>query len=187
MVLIGVVTSFAVVSVVRGLDGGIKVLSGVNMTLALVLLVAVVAIGPTGEILVTAARGALAYGANLVPLAIPFGREDTGFSHDWTTFYWAWWVSWSPFVGMFIARVSRGRTVREFVVCVTLIPTLAPGRWQGRARRSAGDDRLDGPSVHPGAAGHVLLHLGRPLGRGAGEEGRLTGAVESFLRGPWPS
>ena len=129
VVLIGVITLLAVVSVVRGLDRGIKVLSGVNMTLALVLLLAVIAIGPTGEILVTAARGALAYGANLVPLATPLGREDTGFSHDWTTFYWAWWVSWSPFVGMFIARVSRGRTVREFVVCVILIPTLLSIVW----------------------------------------------------------
>ena len=129
VVLIGVITLLAVVSVVRGLDRGIKVLSGVNMTLALALLLAVIALGPTGEILVTAARGALAYGANLVPLATPLGREDTGFSHDWTTFYWAWWVSWSPFVGMFIARVSRGRTVREFVVCVILIPTLLSIVW----------------------------------------------------------
>lgn len=129
VVLIGVITLLAVVSVVRGLDRGIKVLSGVNMTLALALLLAVIAIGPTGEILATAGRGALAYGANLVPLATPLGREDTGFSHDWTTFYWAWWVSWSPFVGMFIARVSRGRTVREFVVCVILIPTLLSIVW----------------------------------------------------------
>ena len=129
VVLIGLITLLAVVSVVRGLDRGIKVLSGVNMTLALALLLAVIAIGPTGEILVTAARGALAYGANLVPLATPFGREDAAFSHDWTTFYWAWWVSWSPFVGMFIARVSRGRTVREFVVCVILIPTLLSIVW----------------------------------------------------------
>ena len=129
VVLIGVITLLAVVSVVRGLDRGIKVLSGVNMTLALALLLAVIAIGPTGEILVTAGRGALAYASNFVPLAMPLGREDTGFSHDWTTFYWAWWVSWSPFVGMFIARVSRGRTVREFVVCVILIPTLLSIVW----------------------------------------------------------
>ncbi len=129
VVLIGVITLLAVVSLVRGLDRGIKVLSGVNMTLALALLLAVIVIGPTGEILATAARGALAYGANFVPLAMPLGREDTGFSHDWTTFYWAWWVSWSPFVGMFIARVSRGRTVREFVVCVILIPTLLSIVW----------------------------------------------------------
>ena len=127
--LIGGITALAVVSVVRGLDRGIRVLSGVNMTLALALLFAVIVIGPTGEILVAAARGALAYASNLVPLAMPFGREDTGFSHDWTTFYWAWWVSWSPFVGMFIARVSRGRTVREFGVCVTLIPTLLSIVW----------------------------------------------------------
>ncbi len=129
VVLIGLITLLAVVSVVRGLDRGIKVLSGVNMTLALALLLAVIAIGPTGEILVTAARGALAYASNFVPLAMPLGREDTAFSHDWTTFYWAWWVSWSPFVGMFIARVSRGRTVREFVVCVILIPTLLSIVW----------------------------------------------------------
>ena len=129
VVLIGVITLLAVVSVVRGLDRGIKVLSGVNMTLALVLLLAVIAVGPTGEILATAGRGALAYASNFVPLAMPLGREDTGFSHDWTTFYWAWWVSWSPFVGMFIARVSRGRTVREFVVCVILIPTLLSIVW----------------------------------------------------------
>lgn len=129
VVLIGIITLLAVVSVVRGLDRGIKVLSGVNMTLALVLLLAVIAIGPTGEILATAARGALAYGVNFVPLATPFSREDMGFSHAWTTFYWAWWVSWSPFVGMFIARVSRGRTVREFVVCVILIPTLLSIVW----------------------------------------------------------
>jgi len=129
VVLIGLITLLAVVSVVRGIDRGIKVLSGVNMTLALALLLAVVVIGPTGEILVTAARGALAYGANFAPLAMPFGREDVSFSHDWTTFYWAWWVSWSPFVGMFIARVSRGRTVREFVVGVILIPTLLSIVW----------------------------------------------------------
>jgi BCCT family betaine/carnitine transporter len=54
---------------------------------------------------------------------MPFGREDTGYMQGWTAFYWAWWISWSPFVGMFIARVSRGRTVREFVTCVLIIPS----------------------------------------------------------------
>jgi BCCT family betaine/carnitine transporter len=57
------------------------------------------------------------------------GREDTGFMHGWTTFYWAWWISWSPFVGMFIARVSKGRTVREFITCVLIIPTLVSILW----------------------------------------------------------
>ena len=129
VVLIAVITSFAIVSVVRGLDGGIKVLSGVNMVLALLLLLAILFLGPTGEILTTAVLGGAAYVTQIIPLAMPFGREDTGFSQSWTAFYWAWWVSWSPFVGMFIARVSRGRTVREFVICVILIPTLLSILW----------------------------------------------------------
>ncbi len=65
-----------------------------------------------------------------LPLSNPFGREDTGYAcQGWTAFYWAWWISWSPFVGMFIARVSRGRTVREFVICVLIIPTLVCVLW----------------------------------------------------------
>jgi len=158
VVLIGLITLLAVVSVVRGIDRGIKVLSGVNMTLALALLLAVVAIGPTGEILVTAARGALAYGANFAPLAMPFGREDVSFSHDWTTFYWAWWVSWSPFVGMFIARVSRGRTVREFVVCVILIPTLLSIVWMAAFGGTAISQTIaDGTAPVASAAQEVMF------------------------------
>ena len=67
----------------------------------------------------------------IIPLSMPFGREDTNFSQGWTSFYWAWWISWSPFVGMFIARVSRGRTVREFIFCVIVIPTLVSIVWMG--------------------------------------------------------
>ena len=65
----------------------------------------------------------------MVPLSNWVGREDTDFMHGWTTFYWAWWISWSPFVGMFIARVSKGRTVREFIICVLIIPTLVCVLW----------------------------------------------------------
>ena len=86
-------------------------------------------VGPTGAILGDFVGGLGAYAREIVPLSNPFGREDTGFLHGWTTFYWAWWISWSPFVGMFIARVSRGRTVREFVVCVLLIPSLVCVFW----------------------------------------------------------
>ena len=60
---------------------------------------------------------------------MPFGREDVNYSQGWTAFYWAWWISWSPFVGMFIARVSRGRTVREFITCVLLVPSLVCVLW----------------------------------------------------------
>ena len=129
VVLITVITLLATISVVRGLDGGVKVLSEINMVLAGLLLFVIIVVGPTADILKTAASGGLAYIKELVPLSMPFGREDTNFSQGWTAFYWAWWVSWSPFVGMFIARVSRGRTVREFMICVILIPTALCTLW----------------------------------------------------------
>lgn len=65
----------------------------------------------------------------MLALSNLLGREDKGYSQGWTAFYWAWWISWSPFIGMFIARVSRGRTVREFVLCVLLIPSLVCVLW----------------------------------------------------------
>ncbi|WP_298432918.1 BCCT family transporter [uncultured Jannaschia sp.] len=127
--IIAGITVLALISVVRGLDGGVKVLSEINMVLAGILLFFVFFVGPTGDILADFFGGLAAYAANIVPLSNPIGREDTGFLHGWTTFYWAWWISWSPFVGMFIARVSRGRTVREFIVCVLLIPSLVCVLW----------------------------------------------------------
>lgn len=129
VILVSAITLIALVSVLRGLDGGVKVLSEINMVLALLLLMFILLVGPTGDILRTAATGAAGYIKNLLPLSMPFGREDVNFSQGWTSFYWAWWISWSPFVGMFIARVSRGRTVREFVICVILIPTALSIIW----------------------------------------------------------
>ena len=129
VLLISGVTALALISVVRGLDGGVKLLSEINMVLAAALLLFIMFAGPTGEILSTAASGGMAYVKELLPLSNPFGREDANFSQGWTAFYWAWWISWSPFVGMFIARVSYGRTVREFVICVILIPTVLCALW----------------------------------------------------------
>ena len=131
VVMIGSITALALVSVLRGLDGGVKVLSEINIALALLLMVFVLVVGPTGEIFATIGGGAVAYAREIVPLSMPFGREDANFSQGWTAFYWAWWISWSPFVGMFIARVSRGRTVREFVLCVILVPTAVCIVWMG--------------------------------------------------------
>jgi BCCT family betaine/carnitine transporter len=131
VVLITLITAAALISVVRGLDGGVKVLSEVNIALALLLMVFVIAVGPTAEIIQTIIGGGTAYVQQLVPLSNPFGREDSNFAQGWTAFYWAWWISWSPFVGMFIARVSRGRTVREFVFCVIIVPTLVSVLWMG--------------------------------------------------------
>jgi len=129
VILIAAITSVALVSVIRGLDGGVKVLSEVNMGLAALLLLFVIFVGPTADIFRSFFVGGVEYAKQIIPLSNPFGRADVNFSQGWTAFYWAWWISWSPFVGMFIARVSRGRTVREFVICVTLIPTLVCVLW----------------------------------------------------------
>lgn len=131
VVLISVITVLALISVVRGLDGGVKVLSEINIGLALLLLIFIIAVGPTAAIFDSIINGAVGYAKNIIPLSNPFGREDVNFSQGWTSFYWAWWISWSPFVGMFIARVSRGRTLREFVFCVILIPTIVTMFWMG--------------------------------------------------------
>jgi len=131
VVLITVITSMALISVLRGLDGGVKVLSEINIGLAMLLLAFVIIVGPTAAIFDAIFYGGIAYVKNLIPLSNPFGREDANFSQGWTAFYWAWWISWSPFVGMFIARVSRGRTIREFVFCVIIIPTFVTMIWMG--------------------------------------------------------
>ncbi len=124
-----VVTSIAVISVARGLDGGVKILSNINMIIAAALIALIVVIGPTLAIFGTFTDIAVGYAENFIPLSNWVGREDSTWFHGWTVFYWAWWVSWSPFVGMFIARVSKGRTVREFITAVLLIPTLVTMVW----------------------------------------------------------
>lgn len=128
LLVIGI-TAIALISVVRGLDAGVKKLSEINMVLALLLLVFVVIVGPTLAIASGFVENIVAYLRYLPELANPVGREDSNFSSGWTAFYWAWWISWSPFVGMFIARVSRGRTVREFIIAVLLIPSMACIFW----------------------------------------------------------
>ncbi|WP_026480744.1 BCCT family transporter [Ahrensia sp. 13_GOM-1096m] len=131
VLLIAIITGLALVSVLRGLDGGVKVLSEINIGLAALLLLFIIAVGPTATIFETIIYGGAAYVKEIIPLSMPFGREDTNFSQGWTAFYWAWWISWSPFVGMFIARVSRGRTIREFIFCVIVIPTVVSILWMG--------------------------------------------------------
>ena len=126
-IIVGV-TFLAVVSVVRGIDGGVKVISNINMLLAIAL-VAFVAIVTFAISMGSIPTTVMAYIKNIIPLSNPIGREDQAWMHGWTVFYWAWWISWSPFVGMFIARVSRGRTVREFLIAVLIVPTLVTILW----------------------------------------------------------
>ena len=129
VLLISGITAIALISVLRGLDGGVKILSEINMGLAFLLLLFVLIAGPTVAILTGFADYLGAYLQYLPALSNPVGREDVNFMQGWTSFYWAWWISWSPFVGMFIARVSRGRTVREFIISVLLIPSLVCVLW----------------------------------------------------------
>ena len=122
------VTALAIVSVVRGLEGGVKVLSNVNMLMALAFLLFVAAVG-FGPAMANIPVTFGAYLENIIPLSNPHGREDEAWLQGWSVFYWAWWVSWSPFVGMFIARVSKGRTLREFIAGVLIVPTVITAIW----------------------------------------------------------
>ena len=129
VILIVVITAIALGSVITGINVGIKRLSQFNIILAFLLLLAVIVLGPTLYIFRSFFTGIGAYIMKIVPLSNWVGREDTAFFHDWTTFYWAWWIAWAPFIGTFIARISKGRTVREFVIFVLLLPTLLCLIW----------------------------------------------------------
>lgn len=147
VIIIILVTAVALVSVWRGLDGGVKVLSEVNMGVAILFFLFVLFAGPTLIGLSGFWTGLIAYTQELIPLSNPFGRTDDSYREGWTAFYWAWWVSWAPFVGMFIARVSKGRTVREFIVCVLLIPSLIIFVWMGVFGGIAIDQILTSPET----------------------------------------
>ncbi|MEL7302460.1 MAG: BCCT family transporter [Pseudomonadota bacterium] len=123
------ITAVALVSVVLGMDKGVKRLSEINMLMAVGLFVFVIAMTGVVEAFTRYGQTMWQYVTLLPALSNPFGREDTSYFHGWTTFYWAWWIAWSPFVGMFIARISKGRTVREFVLCALIAPTLVCALW----------------------------------------------------------
>jgi len=134
--IIAGVTAVAVVSVAAGLDGGVRRLSNLNLFLMFSLLGAVLVLGPTIFIFRMLPQGIGAYFGNFFQLSFYSGAVGAGsiyaydgFLGDWTIFYWAWWIAWSPFVGMFIARVSKGRTIREFITGVLLVPTVVGAVW----------------------------------------------------------
>ena len=129
VVLIVVITSIALTSVLTGINVGIKRLSQFNIILALLLLLTVIVLGPTLYIFRSMFTALGSYFAKIVPLSNWIGREDTDFLHGWTTFYWAWWFAWAPFVGTFIARISKGRTVRQFTLFVLIPPMVLCFLW----------------------------------------------------------
>lgn len=153
------VTSVAIFSVARGLEGGVKLLSNINMIIAAVFAIFVLVVGHTSAILSTMAMSLTGYIENIIPLSNWIGRDDQTFYHGWTVFYWAWWISWSPFVGMFIARVSRGRSVREFVFAVLLVPTLVSVVWMSIFGGSALDQIENGVGALTGGISNVSLAM----------------------------
>lgn len=164
VVLIMGITGLAILSVVRGLDGGVKVLSNVNIVLAILLLLFVIVTGPTEAILSSYLPNAKAYVTDSLRLSNWVGREDTEWFHGWTIFYWAWWVSWSPFVGMFIARVSRGRTIREFLGAVLIVPVIVAIIWFTSFGVTAIEQAKDGVEPLASGIGEVSLVLFQMLG-----------------------
>ncbi|MDQ7733980.1 BCCT family transporter [Halomonas sp. SpR1] len=147
VIVIVLVTAVALISVWRGLEGGVKKLSEINMVLAVLFFFFVLFAGPTLLALSGFWAGLSTYVTDFLPLSAPFGRDDDAYRQAWTIFYWAWWISWAPFVGMFIARVSKGRTVREFVLCVLLVPSLFIFIWMGVFGSTALEQLYANPST----------------------------------------
>lgn len=163
--IIVIATALFMASAILGVEKGIQVLSKFNIVLAVALLLAILALGPAPYILNVFTSTLGGYVNNIIDLSLqsyPFAGFE--WSRDWTVFYWAWWISWSPFVGLFIARISRGRTIREFVLTVLTIPTLSTFVWF---------------AVFGGSALHLELEQGAGIAAVAGEDVSL--ALFAFL------
>ena len=132
IVVITVVMSLAIFSAISGVGKGVKILSELNLTLAFCLLIFVLVAGPTLYLLSAFSDNIGTYLSNLVQLSFKtyvYEQEHTGWFSGWTILYWAWWCSWAPFVGLFIARISKGRTIREFIFGVLVIPSMFGILW----------------------------------------------------------
>ena len=132
MVVIVVVMSLAIFSAISGVGKGVKILSELNLTLAFCLLIFVLVAGPTLYLLSAFSDNIGTYLSNLVQLSFKtyvYEQEHTAWFSGWTILYWAWWCSWAPFVGLFIARISKGRTIREFIFGVLVVPSLFGVLW----------------------------------------------------------
>jgi len=130
VILIAAITGAATISVVSGLDRGVKKLSEMNINLGALLLVFILILGPTIFILDSYVQNIGNYLNHFFEKSFwTESYQQTNWQNDWTIFYWSWWISWSPFVGMFIARISKGRTVKEYVLSVLIVPTLLTFLW----------------------------------------------------------
>ncbi|WP_031427627.1 BCCT family transporter [Flavimarina sp. Hel_I_48] len=132
IIIVGVLVSLAILSALTGVDKGIKILSNINVILVLSLLLFVLILGPTVFLIGSFTEGIGNYINNFFNLTFGthvYDQETLPWFYDWTILYWAWWISWSPYVGLFIAKISKGRTIREFIVAVLLIPTIFNFIW----------------------------------------------------------
>ncbi|MCH8476709.1 MAG: BCCT family transporter [Wenzhouxiangella sp.] len=159
VVIIAGVTAIALVSVLRGIHGGVRLLSNLNMILAILLLFFVIIAGGLIAFLSNFGTTVAGYAQYMLPLSNPVGREDDVFYHGWTIFFWAWWISWSPFVGMFIARVSRGRTVREFLTAVLIVPVIVTTIWMSAFGGNGVGQVVDQVGALAGGIGDSSLSL----------------------------
>ncbi len=156
--LIAAITLVATISILSGIDKGVKFLSKMNMRIAFVFMVLIFLIGPTGYIIRLFSNSLGVYISGLVPASFHLSMDKGIWEGAWTVFYLAWWISWSPFVGMFIARVSKGRTIREFIIAVMLVPSLLSFVWL---------------SVFGGTAFFVDEHTGGALSRAVVDRGLI--------------
>jgi len=157
IVVIAVLTAAFILSAISGVHRGIQWIANTNMVLAVFLLVFLFVVGPTVFILNTFTESLGGYMANLIPMSFRTAAfSDGAFVTSWTIFYWAWWISWAPFVGTFIARISRGRTIREFVLGVILAPSVVSFVWFAVLGGSAINLQLSGAAdiAGPVAAGN---------------------------------
>jgi choline/glycine/proline betaine transport protein len=132
LILIGAITLVATISLVSGVHRGIRRLSELNLVLACSLLCFVFLVGPTASLANSLVGNTVGYAKELATRTIAFDLltgEGAEWSRSWTVFYWGWWIAWAPFVGMFIARISKGRTIREMILGVLLVPTAVAVVW----------------------------------------------------------
>jgi choline/glycine/proline betaine transport protein len=132
VIIVVVLVGLAILSALTGVDKGIKLLSNINVTLVVCLLLFVLFLGPTVFLIGSFTEGLGNYITNFFNLTFGthvYDQETLPWFYDWTILYWAWWISWAPYVGLFIAKISKGRTIREFIVAVLLIPTLFNFIW----------------------------------------------------------
>ncbi|WP_026915334.1 BCCT family transporter [Christiangramia portivictoriae] len=148
VIIIGIVTLIATTSVVLGVDKGVKILSEWNMRIAVILLILALILGPTLFIFRSFVQNTGSYLYNFLEISTWSETFTNGtWQNDWTVFYWGWWIGWSPFVGMFIARISKGRTIREFILGVLLVPAIVTFFWMSAFGSVAIEQIMSGSDV----------------------------------------